>query len=149
MLLWWLLAVIFDEAYTTGILPVPLLVICIWINGVALSSVDGLVVFDDVDGEYDNDVWLWLNKTGVGGESESFSIWFRLKSEKCLSIFGFEAIIVGGNDDSAMTIFLSRCSLVFLNGSGDDDIGFVFNGFLNADWEWYGKERRVYGVRRM
>ena len=147
LLLWLVAEVIFDEAYITGIRPARWLFICIWINGVELSSVDELVALDD-DDEHDTDGRLWINKTGVDGERESFSIWLRLKSEKCLSIVDFNAIIAVGNEGSARTIFLNRWSFGFLNGSGDDDV-FVTKGFLNADWEWYGNERRVYGVRRI
>jgi len=129
------------------------LFIWIWINAVVLSSVDDedededeeLVALDD---EQDKNGRLCINIADVDGTNESFSIWLRLKSEKCLSIVDFNGIIAGGNDGSARTTCRKRGSFltVALNGSGDDDnIG--FKDFFNTGW--CGKERRANGVRRM
>ena len=114
-----------------------------------LSSVDEFVLEVDDDEQEREGRW-WVKRIGVGGERESFSIWLRLKSEKCLSSVIFDGIIAGGKDGSARTMWRNCCSLIVLNGSGDDDVdSFVHRGFFTMDWIWCGNERRAYGVWRM
>jgi hypothetical protein len=43
-----------------------------------------------------------------------------------------DEIIAGGKHGSARTIFRNCCSLIILNGSGDDD-DFVYKGFFITD----------------
>ncbi len=132
------------------------LFIWIWINAVVLSSLDDdeeeeedeeeLVALDD---EQDKKGRLWINNSDVDGTNESFSIWLRLKSEKCLSMVDLTGIIAGGNDGSARTTCRNWwCSFltVVLNGSGDEDKT-GFKDFFNTGW--CGKERRANGVRRI
>ncbi len=133
------------------------LFIWIWRNGVVLSSVDDAADEDDDDeelvvlaDELDKDGRLWMNILDVDGTNESFSIWLRLKSEKCLSRVDLNGIIAGGNDGSARTTCRNCCSFLIIvaNGSGDDDdIG--FKDRFNTGWLWCGKERRANGVRRI
>lgn len=125
----------------------------IWIYAVVLSLVvaevddDELVVLDDED---DNEGGHWTNIALVAGSRESFSIWLRLKSEKCLSILDFIGGIAIGKHGSARTICLSCCSFltVILNGSGDDD-NTGLAGCFKTGWIWWGKDRRENGVRRI
>lgn len=129
------------------------LFIWIWINAVGASSVDDeveeeLLVALALDDEQDKNGRLRMNIVDVVGANESFSIWFRLKSEKCLSMLDLMGIIASGNEGSARTTCRNCCSLIamVLNGSGDEDRTDLRAFFKTG---WCGNDRRANGVRRM
>ena len=95
-------------------------------NGALLSSVDEREALDvDADAdeveEHERRGRVSSKERGVETVNESFSIWLRLKSEKCFSIVDLNGRLAAENDGSARTMCRTWLSLLFFDDSGDEN----------------------------
>ena len=93
-------------------------------NGALLSSVDEREALDvDADDaeEHERRGRVSRRERGVETVNESFSIWLRLKSEKCFSIVDLNGRLAAGNDGSARTMCRTWLSVFFFDDSGDEN----------------------------